>query len=176
MIGQLINEFDNMEDNSLEAFKTLFRTSIEIHEGCTVVIGGMLTEGYRELLIDDKRVIAELKPQGVKKPKVSRKRVFHVVDINNNFLFTANGTTELREKSGKKLGSMYNGIIFQYKNTIFMRMPKSYQNIYKVYNKNNILLYEAIGTKELTEKANKTRKTMKKYETKKEGNVITMIV
>jgi len=51
MIGQLINQFDNQDDNSVKAFNKLFKTSLEFEGNNTVKIGEMLIGGFRELTV-----------------------------------------------------------------------------------------------------------------------------
>ncbi len=77
MIGELINRFDNMEDNSFKAFKSLFKTSLNYPSDYIVTIGKVLTGDSRELTIGAETVRGILKPleKGLKKVEVVKKPV-----------------------------------------------------------------------------------------------------
>jgi len=55
MIGQLINKFENLENNTLADFNTLFRTKIEGEKTEEVVIGAPLSGNRRAVTVGKKR-------------------------------------------------------------------------------------------------------------------------
>jgi|TARA_R110000850_G_scaffold9454_1_gene34825 hypothetical protein len=125
MIGELINKFDNLEDDSFKAFKSLFKTSLDYPNDCTVTIGRVLTGDSRELIIGDTRLLQCLLPleRGTKK-KVDTTLSFIVNDHKGNELYRAKNAKDLAEKSHKSVRTMKRYETFREGYVIHLTLPE----------------------------------------------------
>lgn len=73
MIGQLINEFDELFDPTLADFNKTFKMSLKGDLSSPIKIGTMVVGGLREVFIDGKIELIEL-PNIVEKPKPKPKK------------------------------------------------------------------------------------------------------
>lgn len=138
MIGELINKFDNMEDNSFKAFKSLFKTSLDYPSDSIVTIGKVLTSDSRELIIGTERLRYHLlpiekgtkkvevikKPVNVPKTRYKKKKTWVITDgIEGEELFRTTNRELFAEKMNRVYKEAYR---FKYKkedNLIYVRIP-----------------------------------------------------
>ena len=81
MIGQLINEFDELLDPTLADFNSTFRLSLEGDLKAPVKIGTMTVGGLREVFIGGKIELIEL-PMILDKARTSEHQVYKVMKKN----------------------------------------------------------------------------------------------
>jgi hypothetical protein len=124
MIGELINKFDNMEDNSFKAFKSLFKTSLDYPSDSIVTIGKVLTSDSRELIIGTERLRYHLLPLEKGTKKVDTTLTFIVSDSEGNELYRAVGTKELKELSNRGLRTMRGYESSREGNDVYLMLPK----------------------------------------------------
>jgi len=86
MIGQLINDFDNLPEgsNTLHKFNNMFKQYITGDQEVLVDIGSMLTGGLREVFIDGKMSRIELCDQAAPSPKREDKGKIFRWDVYKN--------------------------------------------------------------------------------------------
>ncbi len=76
MLGQLINDFDNAEDNTLKAFNDTFKTQLLGNSDELVTIGVIQTGGFRTIWVGNKKHLLDLKQVPQRKESLGR-AVFH---------------------------------------------------------------------------------------------------
>ena len=88
MIGQLINEFDSSNNTTLADFNDLFKTELEGDSSAQVEIGRMVLGGMRELIIDGKIELIELRDiaKRIEVGRHGKKKVFN--DDKERVLFS----------------------------------------------------------------------------------------
>ncbi len=155
MIGELINKFDSMEDNSFKAFKSLFKTSLDYPSDSIVTIGKVLTGDFRELIIGTEHLRGDLKPLEKGLKKVDTTLTYIVSDSEGNELYKAVGTKELKKLSNRGLGTMYKYETSREGSDVYMTIPKDEQLIYRIHDTKGVFLFKAVGRRELTEKTGK---------------------
>lgn len=114
MIGELINKFDEQQDNSIAAFNRLFHT--ELQGKGEVVIGEMLVGGLREVFINgvprrmvltNPNLIAE---KGRYAQTISRRNPYIYVASKGDKVLKFNSLTEISRALRKELSHIHRSI------------------------------------------------------------------
>lgn len=174
MIGELINKFDSMEDNSFKAFKSLFKTSLDYPSDSIVTIGKVLTGDFRELIIGTEQLRGDLKPLEKGLKKVDTTLTYIVSDSEGKELYRARGTKELKELSNKGLKTMRGYESSREGNDIYLTLPECKLIRFVVLKSDGTVSYKAKGKKELVSKSGMSYPTMLRRVTKREDGIVYM--